>query len=96
MNMESPCCEQRAVKVSLAEILRCFEHPISEEQAWAICFQCCCRMKELAQGLNPSLHSVFIKGPGSIFIRADGTVSFRVYHKSGKSLSSCGCQRLFL
>uniref|UniRef100_A0A8B9N772 KIND domain-containing protein n=1 Tax=Accipiter nisus TaxID=211598 RepID=A0A8B9N772_9AVES len=26
--------------VSLAEILRCFEHPISEEQAWAICFQC--------------------------------------------------------
>ncbi|XP_042723717.1 protein spire homolog 1-like [Lagopus leucura] len=82
MNMESPCCEQRAAKVSLAEILRCFEHPISEEQAWAICFQCCCRMKELAQGLYPSLHSVFIKGPGSIFIHADGTVSFRVYHKS--------------
>ncbi|XP_031468963.1 protein spire homolog 1-like isoform X2 [Phasianus colchicus] len=80
--MESPCCEQRAAKVSLAEILRCFEHPISEEQAWAICFQCCCRMKELAQGLYPSLHSVFIKGPGSIFIHADGTVSFRVYHKS--------------
>ncbi|XP_021254755.1 protein spire homolog 1-like isoform X2 [Numida meleagris] len=80
--MESPCCEQQAAKVSLAEILRCFEHPISEEQAWAICFQCCCRMKELAQGLHPSLHSVFIKGPGSIFIHADGTVSFRVYHKS--------------
>lgn len=96
MNMESPCCEQRAAKVSLAEILRCFEHPISEEQAWAICFQCCCRMKELAQGLYPSLHSVFIKGPGSIFIHADGTVSFRVYHKSGKSMSSCGCQGLFL
>ncbi|XP_072207267.1 protein spire homolog 1-like isoform X2 [Excalfactoria chinensis] len=82
MNTESPCCEQRAAKVSLAEILRCFEHPISEEQAWAICFWCCCRMKELAQGLYPSLHSVFIKGPGSIFIHADGTVSFRVYHKS--------------
>ncbi|XP_024999524.2 protein spire homolog 1 isoform X1 [Gallus gallus] len=82
MNMESPCCEQRTAKVSLAEILRCFEHPISEEQAWAICFQCCCRMKELVQGLYPSLHSVFIKGPGSIFIHADGTVSFRVYHKS--------------
>ncbi|OXB62546.1 hypothetical protein ASZ78_014492 [Callipepla squamata] len=39
-------------------------------------------MKELAQGLYPSLHSVFIKGPGSIFIHADGTISFRVYHKS--------------
>ncbi|XP_013039872.3 protein spire homolog 1-like isoform X1 [Anser cygnoides] len=80
--MESPCCEQKAAKVSLAEVLRCFEHPISEEQAWAICFQCCCKMKQLAQGLYPLLHSVFIKGPGSIFIHADGTASFRVYHKS--------------
>ncbi|XP_035396475.2 protein spire homolog 1-like [Cygnus atratus] len=82
VQMESLCCEQKAAKVSLAEVLRCFEHPISEEQAWAICFQCCCKMKQLAQGLYPSLHSVFIKGPGSIFIHADGTASFRVYHKS--------------
>uniref|UniRef100_G1NNE5 KIND domain-containing protein n=1 Tax=Meleagris gallopavo TaxID=9103 RepID=G1NNE5_MELGA len=88
MNIESPCCEQRAAKVSLAEILRCFGHPISEEQAWAICFQCCCRMKELAQGLYPSLHSVFVKGPGSIFLHADGTVSFRVYHSALSPLVS--------
>ncbi|KFV50611.1 Protein spire 1, partial [Gavia stellata] len=84
--MESPQCEQRITKVSLAEILRCFEHPISEEQAWAICFQCCCKMEQLAQELYPPLHSVFIKGPGSIFIHADGTASFKVYHKSGKSI----------
>ncbi|KAM6284674.1 protein spire homolog 1-like [Spheniscus humboldti] len=80
--MESPRCEQRITKVSLAEILRCFEHAISEEQAWAVCFQCCCKMEQLAQGLSPPLHSVFIKGPGSIFIHADGTASFKVYHKS--------------
>ncbi|KAK2540924.1 spire-like protein 1 [Columba guinea] len=80
--MESPQCEQRITKVSLAEILRCFEHAISEEQAWAICFQCCRKMEQLAQGLCLPLHSVFIKGPGSIFIHADGTVSFKVYHKS--------------
>ncbi|XP_009706130.1 PREDICTED: protein spire homolog 2-like [Cariama cristata] len=80
--MESPQCEQGITKVSLAEILRCFEHPISEEQAWALCFQCCCKMEQLAQGLCPPLHSVFIKGPGSIFIHADGTASFKVYHKS--------------
>ncbi|NXH66468.1 SPIR1 protein, partial [Hydrobates tethys] len=84
--MESSRCEQRITKVSLAEILRCFEHPISEEQAWAVCFQCCCRMEQLARGLCPPLHSVFIKGPGSIFIHADGTASFKVYHKSGKSI----------
>nr|XP_009937804.1 PREDICTED: protein spire homolog 2-like [Opisthocomus hoazin] len=80
--MESPQCEQRVTKVSLAEILRCFEHPISEEQAWAICFQCCHKMEQLAQGLCPPLYSVFIKGPGSIFIHADGTASFKAYHKS--------------
>ncbi|NWX48255.1 SPIR1 protein, partial [Steatornis caripensis] len=84
--MESPWCEQRIAKVSVAEILRCFEHPISEEQAWAICFQCCCKMEQLAHELYPPLRSVFIKGPGSIFIHADGTASFKVYHKSGKSI----------
>ncbi|XP_061222633.1 protein spire homolog 1-like isoform X3 [Neopsephotus bourkii] len=75
-------CEQRITKVSLAEILRCFDHPLSEEQAWAVCFQCCCKMKQLAKGLCPLLHSVFINGPESIFIHADGTASFMVYHES--------------
>ncbi|NXX96654.1 SPIR2 protein, partial [Centropus bengalensis] len=82
--MESPQCEQRTTKVSLAEILRCFEHPITEEQAWAVCFQCCRKMEQLAQGLCPPLHSIFIKGPGSVFIHADGTASFKVFYKSGK------------
>ncbi|NXQ32393.1 SPIR1 protein, partial [Alaudala cheleensis] len=80
--MEPPGCEQRITKVSLADLLRCFEHPISEEQAWAICFQCCSKIKQLAQGLCPPLHSVFIKGSGSIFIHDDGTASFKGYHKS--------------
>ncbi|NWV11760.1 SPIR1 protein, partial [Ptilonorhynchus violaceus] len=85
--MEPPLCEQKITQVSLAELLRCFEHPISEEQAWAICFQCCRKIEQLAQGLCPLLHSVFIKGSGSIFIHADGTASFKVYHKSGKSIN---------
>ncbi|XP_065532750.1 protein spire homolog 1-like isoform X3 [Lathamus discolor] len=80
--MEFLWCEQRLAKVSLVEILRCFEHPLSEDQAWAVCFQCCCKMKQLAQGLCPPLHSVFINGPESIFIHADGTASFMVYHES--------------
>ncbi|NXA93880.1 SPIR1 protein, partial [Melanocharis versteri] len=84
--MEPPGCEQRITKVSLAELLRCFERPISEEQAWAICFQCCRKIEQLAQGLCPPLHSVFIKGSGSIFIHADGTASFKVCRKSGKSV----------
>ncbi|XP_025968202.2 protein spire homolog 1-like [Dromaius novaehollandiae] len=39
-------------------------------------------MKQLAQGLHPLLHAVVIKGPGSIFIHADGAASFKVYQKS--------------
>ncbi|XP_014108822.1 PREDICTED: protein spire homolog 1-like [Pseudopodoces humilis] len=80
--MEPPGCEQRITKVSLADLLRCFEHPVSEEQAWAICFQCCRKIEQVAQGLCTPLRSVFIKGSGSIFIHADGTASFKVYHKS--------------
>ncbi|NXP96900.1 SPIR1 protein, partial [Vidua macroura] len=82
--MEPPGCEQRIAKVSVAELLRCFEHPLSEEQAWAICFQCCRKIEQL--GHSPPLHSVFIKGSESIFIHADGTASFKVYQKSGKSI----------
>ncbi|NXB74739.1 SPIR1 protein, partial [Donacobius atricapilla] len=88
--MEPPGCELRIAKVSLADLLRCFEHPISEEQAWAICFQCCRKIEQLAQGLCPPVHSVFIKGSGSIFIHADGTASFKVCHESGKSIGCLG------
>ncbi|NWR30438.1 SPIR2 protein, partial [Tachuris rubrigastra] len=84
--MELPRCEQRITEVSLAELLRCFERPISEEQAWAICFQCCSKMEQLAWELCPAPHSVFIKGCGSILIHDDGTASFKVNHKSGKSI----------
>ncbi|NXL75252.1 SPIR1 protein, partial [Leptocoma aspasia] len=90
--MEPPGCEQRITKVSLAELLRCFEHPLSEEQAWAICFQCCRKIEQLAHG--PLLRSVFLKGSESIFIHADGTASFKVYHKSGKSIGTCRSQLL--
>ncbi|NXF19075.1 SPIR1 protein, partial [Rhodinocichla rosea] len=91
--MEPPGCEQRIAKVSLAELLRCFEHPLSEEQAWAICFQCCRKIEQLAYSLP--LRSVFVKGSESIFIHADGTASFQVYHKSGKSIGTCRCQGFF-
>uniref|UniRef100_A0A8U8B243 Uncharacterized protein n=1 Tax=Geospiza parvula TaxID=87175 RepID=A0A8U8B243_GEOPR len=77
--MESPGCEQRIAKVSVAELLRCLEHPLSEEQAWAICFQCCRKIEQLAHSLP--LRSVFVKGSESIFIHADGTASFQVYDR---------------
>ncbi|XP_065429632.1 protein spire homolog 1-like isoform X1 [Chrysemys picta bellii] len=77
--MDYSSCEWRNVtKVSLGEFLRCCDQPISEEQAWALCFQCCHKMKQLAQGPHP----VVIKGLGSILIHSDGAVSFTVHPKS--------------
>ncbi|NXD07189.1 SPIR2 protein, partial [Nothocercus nigrocapillus] len=90
--MEPLLCEEKPPKVSLAELLRCLERPLSEEQAWALCFQCCCKMRQLARGLQPALHAVVIKGPGSIFIHADGAASFKVHQKSaGRGLELLGC-----
>uniref|UniRef100_A0A670IGW4 KIND domain-containing protein n=1 Tax=Podarcis muralis TaxID=64176 RepID=A0A670IGW4_PODMU len=43
-------------KVLLAEVRRYYEQPLSEEQAWAICFQCCYKMKWMkAHGLDSAL-----------------------------------------
>ncbi|XP_039355696.1 protein spire homolog 1-like isoform X1 [Mauremys reevesii] len=74
----SSCEWSNVTKVSLGELLRCCDQPISEEQAWALCFQCCHKMKQLAQGPHP----VVIKGLGSILIHSDGAVSFMVHPKS--------------
>ncbi|XP_029768635.1 protein spire homolog 1-like [Terrapene carolina triunguis] len=85
--MDYSSCEWRNVtKVSLGEFLRCCDQPISEEQAWALCFQCCHKMKQLAQGPHP----VVIKGLGSILIHSDGAVSFTVRPKSGKNKGTSG------
>uniref|UniRef100_A0A7M4E860 KIND domain-containing protein n=1 Tax=Crocodylus porosus TaxID=8502 RepID=A0A7M4E860_CROPO len=37
--MEDRRCDWGVTKVSLEELLRCYKQPVSEEQAWAICFQ---------------------------------------------------------
>ncbi|XP_067402190.1 protein spire homolog 1-like isoform X2 [Emydura macquarii macquarii] len=74
--MDYKRAEWNITKVSLGEFLRCCDQPISEEQAWALCFQCCYKMKQLAQGPHPGM----IKGLGSIFIHSDGAVSFKVLH----------------
>ncbi|XP_019404357.1 PREDICTED: protein spire homolog 1-like isoform X2 [Crocodylus porosus] len=80
--MEDRRCDWGVTKVSLEELLRCYKQPVSEEQAWAICFQCCCKMKRLAQGLRPWFPTVVIKGPGSILIHSNGNVSFLLCCKS--------------
>lgn len=70
-------------EVSLEEILGLYGQPINEEQAWAVCYQCC---RTLAQkqrkkspksiGASPDDFSPQrIEGPGDVAIGKDGTIN---------------------
>lgn len=76
-------------KVLLAEVLRNYDQPISEEQAWAICFQSCCTMKVIvAQGLNSNseIQKIVLRDVDDLYIHSDGSVSFTVQHNlNGKN-----------
>lgn len=73
-------------KVSLAQFLRFYKQPISEEQAWAICFHCCYKMNQiLAQGLD-SVVQMKISDIDELYIHSDGSVSFPIKHNYGKKL----------
>ncbi|XP_042345053.1 protein spire homolog 1 isoform X2 [Plectropomus leopardus] len=73
--------------LSLEEILRLYSQPINEEQAWAVCYQCC---RTLARGHRrrrstsaaagaSSADLRRISGPGDVRIQKDGSV--RVEHQ---------------
>ncbi|KAM4538906.1 protein spire homolog 1 isoform 2-T2 [Odontesthes bonariensis] len=74
-------CGDGAEDVSLEEILSLYSQPINEEQAWAMCYQCC---RTLAQkhrrkgfksaGASAADYPRRIQGPGNVRIRRDGTV----------------------
>ncbi|XP_069587117.1 protein spire homolog 1 isoform X2 [Ranitomeya imitator] len=57
--------------LSLEEILELYSQPINEEQAWAVCYQCCAALRA------GSAERPKIKGAAEIRIRKDGAVSVR-------------------
>lgn len=69
-------------ELSLEEVLKSYEQPVNEEQAWAVCYQCCSGLRvprPPAAGLGP------VKGPSSILLHRDGTVSLRTRHSHGRT-----------
>uniref|UniRef100_A0A671P5B9 Protein spire homolog 1 n=1 Tax=Sinocyclocheilus anshuiensis TaxID=1608454 RepID=A0A671P5B9_9TELE len=74
-------CTDGEDELCLEEILTLYSQPINEEQAWAVCYQCCRwltqkqRRKETG-GRPPGR----IAGPGDVRIRKDGTV--KLYQQS--------------
>ncbi|XP_031432238.1 protein spire homolog 1 isoform X5 [Clupea harengus] len=80
-NMDSDESDQ----LSLEEILTLYNQPINEEQAWAVCYQCC---RSLVQGHRRNSKSAgavaldsakMIEGPGDVKIHKDGVV--RLQHQ---------------
>lgn len=63
-----------ARELSLEEVLRSYEQPLNEEQAWAVCYQCC-RGERAHTARYRYRHRA--KGPDSILLHRDGTVTLR-------------------
>lgn len=78
--------------LSLEEILSLYAQPINEEQAWAVCYQCCQFLSHLkrtrrnSQSQSGVEGSRRIEGPGDVRICKDGTV--KVHHSSSSGKSS--------
>ncbi|XP_055078549.1 protein spire homolog 2 [Periophthalmus magnuspinnatus] len=60
-------------ELSLEEVLKSYEQPINEEQAWAVCFQCC-------SGIRPPHPLGPVIELSSILLHRDGTVTLPHEH----------------
>ncbi|XP_042632834.1 protein spire homolog 1 isoform X7 [Cyprinus carpio] len=74
-------CTDGEDELCLEEILTLYSQPINEEQAWAVCYQCCrwLTQKQRRKGTGGSPPGR-IAGPGDVRIRKDGTV--KLYQQS--------------
>ncbi|XP_051261174.1 protein spire homolog 1-like isoform X8 [Dicentrarchus labrax] len=75
--------EAAAEGLSLEEILGLYGQPINEEQAWAVCYQCCRTLAKghrgrrscsAAAGASSAAAPMRISGPGDVRIQKDGSV----------------------
>lgn len=83
-------CSDGAEELSLEEILALYSQPINEEQAWAVCYQCC---RTLAQKhrrrssksavVSSAEHPRRIEGPGNVRLGRDGTVKLHFEDNAG-------------
>lgn len=73
-------------ELSLEEVLKVYEQPINEEQAWAVCFQGCRGLRGEPGGVRR------IRDTADILLRRDGSVGARL--EPGKAQwGGWGCGR---
>lgn len=98
VNMD--CSSDGVEEVSLEEILNLYSQPINEEQAWAVCYQCCRTLaqrhrRRCSKAAATAVSGVRrIQGPGDVMIGRDGAVELHFEESTGKktNLVFSGCQ----
>ncbi|XP_037640588.1 protein spire homolog 1 isoform X5 [Sebastes umbrosus] len=92
-NTMNPTVEAAVEGLSLEDILRLYNQPINEEQAWAVCYQCCrtlakghrsSRSSAAAAGAPSAVAPMRISGPGDVRIQKDGSVRLEHQGCEGK------------
>nr|XP_057903128.1 protein spire homolog 1 isoform X2 [Doryrhamphus excisus] len=80
-----------AEDVSLEDILSLYSQPINEEQAWAVCYQCCRtlaqkrpRRKGTKSASAAGEYPRRVQGPGDVRICRDGTVKLYLERSTDK------------
>ncbi|XP_071240170.1 protein spire homolog 1-like isoform X7 [Salvelinus alpinus] len=85
--------ERGGSELSLEEILMLYSQPINEEQAWAVCYQCCINLAQghrrnsgPAAGASVVDTAKRIEGPQDVRIQKDGAVKLQYEGCDGKSI----------
>ncbi|XP_032875308.1 protein spire homolog 1 isoform X3 [Amblyraja radiata] len=83
-------------ELSLEQILRLYNQPLNEEQAWAVCYQCCralrrCRSPSRSLAADGHLPWSRLCGAGAVLLHRDGNISIRGDSGKGESM---GCTEL--
>ncbi|KAL4655313.1 hypothetical protein GN956_G5884 [Arapaima gigas] len=75
-NMEVRSCVSPVVQLSLGEILELQGEPVSEEQAWALCYQLAALLSEGPVGgkARGSWRVLQLRGAQAVFLKNDGSV----------------------
>uniref|UniRef100_A0A3Q2EHL8 KIND domain-containing protein n=1 Tax=Cyprinodon variegatus TaxID=28743 RepID=A0A3Q2EHL8_CYPVA len=81
-----------AEDLSLEEILRLYSQPVNEEQAWAVCYQCCRSLEKAHRGEGGSAAASprRICGPEDVRIQRDGSVKVDQRSSQGKIAEQLG------
>ncbi|XP_041963790.1 protein spire homolog 1 isoform X1 [Alosa sapidissima] len=89
--------EDESNELSLEEILKLYNQPINEEQAWAVCYQCCRSLAQGHKGRNSKSAGAVavgsarrIDGPADVRIYKDGVIRLQ-HHGTGPETFASPC-----